>query len=131
MFLPNSLSYWPHVSLFRPPLVHCLKCQHCKNVDSIVFALFAFSSDAVHELRILLQNMQAMSTAVGSIGPSKKIVWLLITIQHISDHYICPPGTASVKYRRCLACSAAGASCRIEGFRVFPQRVSPARLRAY
>ena len=39
-----------------------------------------------------------MSTAVESIGASKKIAWLLITmVQHISDHYIYPPGTASIK----------------------------------
>lgn len=98
MFLPHSLSYWSHVSLFRRTLVLCLKCQHCKIVDSIILALFAFSSDAVHELRILLQNMEAMSTAaLGSIGASKKIVWLLIPIQHINDHYIYPPGTVSIK----------------------------------
>lgn len=42
-------------------------------------------------------NMQCTSAAQGSGWASKEIVWLLITMQHISNQYNSLSGTYSVK----------------------------------
>ena len=88
MFLSNTLLYWLGVSLLRRAVAHCLNCKHCKCADSIIVALHGSSSDAVHELRILLQDMQGRSAAEGFLRASKGFVWLLISMQHISSQCI-------------------------------------------
>ena len=88
MFLSDTLLYWRGVSPFSRAVAHCPTCKHCKCADSIIVALHGFSSDAVHEVRILLQNMQGRSAAEGFPRASKGFVWLLISMQHISSQCI-------------------------------------------
>lgn len=91
MFMSNTPLYWRAVSLFRRVVAHRPNCKHCKCADSIIVALHGFSSDAVHELRILLQNMQGRSAAEEYLRASKGFVWLLISMQHISSQCIISP----------------------------------------
>lgn len=98
IFLAITLFYWYDASLLRPKLAHCFTCKHFKYDDSAIVTLLVFSSDAVHTLSLLLQNMQATSAAKGSSGrASKKFIWLLITMPHIRNQYISRAGTFFVK----------------------------------
>ena len=86
-------------------VAHCLNCNHCKCADWLTVPLLVFSSDVVHELKILVGNMQGRSAAEGLLRASKGFVWLLIIYATYHEPvYISP---SHPPYRtRCPTCIA-------------------------